>query len=236
MTVRRTRRALAGGLAAAAVLAAGTLASPATAAPQSAPAVRTASTTQAAPAAKALGIRSLAYVLAADGKGFDRNSADFDILDAMVRKVLARKPDSPVALLTKGRNALTLFAPTDAAFERLVQTLGGPTSATEQDAVRSLLKAVDVDTLEQVLLYHVVPGATLDSSAVLAAAKKGTDVTTAQGGTWRVSLSAGSIVLFDKDPQVPNPRAITSALDINEGNRQIAHAIHRVALPIDLES
>lgn len=227
MTHRRTR-GLAAGLAAAAVLSGTALATPATAASS------THQASASAPAAKALGTRSLAFVLKQDGTGFDHDSRDFDVLDAAVRRVLAAKPNSPVSLLTKGRTALTLFAPTDAAFSRLVVTLTGKKPTSEADAVKRLNRAVDVDTLEAVLLYHVIPGKTLASPQVLKAAKAGDALKTAQGGTVTVSLQNGSVVLYDKDPDVPNPRAIGSQLDINKGNRQIAHAINRVLLPVNL--
>jgi hypothetical protein len=39
-------------------------------------------------------------------------------------------------------------------------------------------------------------------------------------------------VLVDADPDVRNPRVV--ATNINRGNPQIAHAINRVLLPLDL--
>jgi len=43
-----------------------------------------------------------------------------------------------------------------------------------------------------------------------------------------------SVTLKDKDRNAKNPQAVLSALDLNKGNKQIAHAIDRVLRPIDL--
>ena len=100
-------------------------------------------------------------MLAKDGHHFDRNWGDFDILDKAVATVLAAKPDSPVAVLADGSSPLTAFLPTDRAFRRLVHDLTGKRPHTERGTFRRLATAVDVDTIETVLLYHVVPGATI---------------------------------------------------------------------------
>ena len=100
--------------------------------------------------------------------------------------------------------------------------------------VAKLLALAGVDTIETVLLYHVVPGATLASPKVVAAAKKGTKLTTAQGGKVKVTNRKGNITLVDKDPDIANPVVILNGVDINRGNKQIGHAIDRVLLPIDL--
>ena len=127
---------------------------------------------------------SLAQVLATDGHRFDKSWGDFDILDKAVSTVLAEKPDSAVGVLAKGRTELTAFLPTDRAFRILVTNLTGTKPATERATFRTLAKAAGVDTIETVLLYHVVPGATLGSAKVLQA--DGTKLTTAQGGTVKV--------------------------------------------------
>ena len=80
----------------------------------------------------------------------------------------------------------------------------------------------------------MVPGKTLDSKKVVAAAKKGTKLTTAQGGTVKVTDKKGNLVLVDKDPDLKDPTVILNGVDINKGNRQIAHAIDRVLLPVNL--
>ena len=156
---------------------------------------------------------SLAQVLAADGHRFDKNWGDFDILDAAVTAVLKAKPESPVGILAKRKAKLTAFLPTDRAFRRLATSLTGTRPATEKATFNALATAAGIDTIESVLLYHVVPGRTLGSTIIVDVHKK-----------W--------IALVDADPDMRNPRVI--ATDINKGNPQIAHAIDRVLLPIDL--
>ena len=173
---------------------------------------------------------SLAQVLATDGHRFDKSWGDFDILDKAVSTVLAEKPDSAVGVLAKGRTELTAFLPTDRAFRILVTNLTGTKPATERATFRTLAKAAGVDTIETVLLYHVVPGATLGSAKVLQA--DGTKLTTAQGGTVKVHVNGKTVRLQDKDRDLRDPRVV--AVDINKGNPQIAHAVDRVLLPVDL--
>jgi uncharacterized surface protein with fasciclin (FAS1) repeats len=194
-------------------------------------------TVAAAPGAQAApsgthraGTTSLAAVLAADGHHFDKKWGDFDILDAAVMAVLKEKPKSPVAVLADGKVRLTAFLPTDRAFRRLAKTLTGKAPKTERATFKTLAKAAGVDVIETVLLYHVVPGKTLGAAKVVKA--DGKKLTTAQGGTVTVRVKGKKVILVDADPDVRNPRVI--ATDINKGNRQIAHAINRVLLPLDL--
>lgn len=95
--------------------------------------------------------------------------------------------------------------------------------------------AVGVDAVEQVLLYHVVPGATIAKRDAVKA--NGAVLTTAQGGTVTVKVRntwLPLIQLKDADPDdydaVVNPRAF----DINKGNQQIAHGTLLVLRPLDL--
>ena len=204
-------------LALATVLAAGTAATPANASDT---------------AERKAGTRSLATVLAADGTKFDHNWKDFDILEKAVLTVLHAKPDSPVGVLTQGKTRLTAFIPTDAAFRRLVKDLTGTAPRTEKATFTKLASIADVDTLEAVLLYHVVPGTTITSREAKQA--DGAKLTTAQGGTIKVDVKGKQILLRDADRNDADPALIPAGLDINKGNRQIAHAINRVLRPVDL--
>ena len=182
------------------------------------------------PTARA-GTRSLAAVLATDGNHFDKTWGDFDVLDRAVRTVLAAKPASPVAVLADGNTRLTAFLPTDRAFRRLVRDLTGTAPATER-AVFAAAATLGVDTIEQVLLYHVVPGQTLTSGKVLKA--DGVELDTAEGGDIRVNIRTAGIFLRDDDTDDQNARVIPSLLDINKGNRQVAHGITEVLRPSNL--
>lgn len=204
---------LATGLAAAAVTSTALLALPA----------------EAAPAAQ--GNRSLAKVLAADGTKFDHQWGDFDITEAAVLAVLKAKPDSAVGLLTKGGQRATAFVPTDAAFRHLVRDLTGNRPKSEK-ATFEAVAGLGIDTVETVLLYHVVAGKTLTSDKVVASA--GTPIRTAAGTTFRVEIKKDKVVVIDKDFNDVNARAIPALLDINRGNKQVAHGINRVLRPVDL--
>lgn len=183
------------------------------------------------PAAAAPGTQSLAAVLDADGNKLDKNSRDFDIVDRAVRVVLKNKPESPVAVLADGDVRLTAFVPTDRAFFRLVKDLTG-TAPDSEKAAFGAVKSFGVDTVETVLLYHVVPGTTIKSGQ--AADADGAELTTAQGGTLVVDVTENGIFLADADTDDRDPKLIAALLDVNRGNKQIAHGINRVLRPIDL--
>jgi len=192
-----------------------------------------AATTLAVPAqaaqTAAQGNRSLATVLAADS-GFDRNWRDFDIVEAAVLAVLDAKPDSPVALLTKGRQRATAFVPTDAAFRRLVGQLTGRKPANERATFRAVVNTFDIDTIETVLLYHVVAGRTLNANRVIAS--EGRHLQTAAGIPLEVRVRNGNVILVDQDRDARNARVVVP--NINRGNKQIGHGIGQVLRPIDL--
>ena len=187
----------------------------------------------AVPASANTGSRSLATVLDASAQAFDRNWDDFDILTAAVNAVLREKPNSPVAVLADGNTELTAFIPTDRAFRRLVINLTGKVRSLESSVANDVL-GLGINNVEQVLLYHVVVGAPILSPAALEA--NGASLTTAQGGTALVNVVGNSIELVDKDTGINNPRVLLSMVDINTGNKQVAHGIDRVMLPIKLSN
>jgi uncharacterized surface protein with fasciclin (FAS1) repeats len=194
---------------------------------------------QASPAAApttakaALGTNSLAAVLTANGGGkFDKNWRDYDIVTAAVLAVLKAKPNSAVKVLANGSVPLTAFIPNDLAFRRLVQSLTGKAPSTEAKTFAAVA-GLGIPTVEAVLLYHVVPGATITARKALKA--NGAVLKTALGKTITVRVYRGpQISLWDKDRNSRNPRVILSQTNINGGNRQIAHGIDRVLRPIDL--
>jgi uncharacterized surface protein with fasciclin (FAS1) repeats len=176
------------------------------------------------------GNRSLASVLAKDGSGFDRNSNDFDIVDNAVQAVLKAKPNSPVKVLADGKTPVTAFLPTDRAFRLLVKDLTG-TSYRSEKKVFETVAGLGIDTVETVLLYHVVPGATITYKQALRS--NGAALTMASGGTVKVTVRKCVFVqLVDADTDDANPYVVKA--DINKGNKQIAHGIDRVLRPINL--
>lgn len=188
----------------------------------------------AAPAQAGAGERSLAEVLTSDDNRFDRNEKDFDVVTEAALAILEAKPGSAVSVLTDGSARATAFVPTDKAFRKLGKALTGKSYRSEKKLFGALVDAAGPDTIETILLYHVVAGQTLTSEKVLAA--DGATVTTAQGGTLKVNVWANGkrVALQDQDRDARNPRVIMRAIDLNDGNKQVAHGIDRVLRPIDL--
>ena len=183
-------------------------------------------------AAAAPGDNSLASVLTAEPAAFDDEASDYDVLTAAVLAVLKAKPDSNVTVLTDGTVELTAFLPTDRAFGSLVDSLTG-TSPDTEEATFDAVAGLGIDTVETVLLYHVVPGAAVDAGAVLDS--DGTALKTAAGPRVNVDVrSDTNISLIDKDRNARNARVVLEQTDINEGNKQLAHGIDRVLRPADL--
>ncbi len=184
-----------------------------------------AGTAQAAP-----GTTSLGEVLLADTvegqPSFDKNGRDFDILTAAVLAVLGTYEGSDVGLLLDGNVTLTAFIPTDKAFERTAGDLG-ITAKNEAKLTGKLVDALGVDAIEQILLYHVVPGAKINAKAAAQADDVKLDM--ANGQTVKVNVTKDGILLKDKARDIANP--MVKVTDINKGNKQIAHAINRVLLP-----
>ncbi len=188
-------------------------------------------------ATKALGDRSLAEVLLANGGGkFDHNSNDYDILTQSILAVLKAKPISPVQLLAQGDVALTAFLPSDRAFRQLAHSLTNKWYGSEKAVFDALVATAGVDTIENILLYHVIPGATITSK----------DALNSNGATLATALPGASIkvrvlskylkviALKDNDNNSRNPIINPKAFDINKGNKQIAHGIELVLRPVDL--
>jgi hypothetical protein len=173
----------------------------------------------------------LVEVLGADGVKFDNKWGDFDIVEAAAFAVLDANPDSPVGLLGNGKFKLTAFAPTDKAFRKFVQDVTGKKLDSEKKVFNKIVKKFGAETVEQVLLYHVVPGVTIDSKA--AADSDGASLPTAlEGASLTVKVTSGGIKLVDADPDAADAKVIVP--DINKGNKQIAHGINKVLRPLDL--
>ncbi len=188
----------------------------------------------AAPAANAttLGTNSLAAVLLSDGDTFDTNSNDFDIVTQAALAVLAAKPDSAVKVLTDGTVPVTAFIPRDQAFRLFVYSTTGKWVTSEQ-GVFEAVASFGIPTVETVLLYHVVAGATIDRAGALKA--DGAVLATAAGAPLTVDIVPNrKIELRDLDPDATDARVRWDAYDINKGNLQIAHGIDRVLRPLDL--
>ena len=104
-----------------------------------------------------------------------------------------------------GNRQLTVFAPTDAAFEQLFTALG--VSGVNQ---------IPVDTLRAVLLYHVAPGQRFSGDVV-----SSDRIRTLSKGFLYPSVHDGSAWINDA-------RIVTADIDVSNG---VIHVIDTVLLP-----
>jgi uncharacterized surface protein with fasciclin (FAS1) repeats len=108
----------------------------------------------------------------------------------------------------QGKDNLTIFAPTDAAFAKL-----------PADALKELLNPANKEVLLKILTYHVVPGKVLSSDL------KSGEVKSLEGGAINVKVDPATGVTV-------NDAKVTQA-DIT-GSNGVIHAIDQVILPPDL--
>lgn len=116
-----------------------------------------------------------------------------------------------------GKGPFTVFAPTNAAFDKL-----------PKGTVESLLKPEAKDKLTAILTYHVVAGE-FDANAVVGAIKKNNgkfEVKTVQGGKLIASLKGDNVILTD---EAGNTSTVVIT-DVKASNG-IIHAIDSVVLP-----
>lgn len=165
---------------------------------------------------------TIAGLVAASGSGTDADSTDLDILLAAVTAT------GLVPALDDAAADLTVFAPTDAAFEGLATALGF-TGGSEAATLTYVLDAVELlgegdlaGLLTTILTYHVAPGS-LQSAQVLAA---GTIPTLAGP-----EITVSGATLVDQDPDLADPGFVT--LDLQAANG-IVHVIDGVLIPADL--
>ncbi|MEQ9097004.1 MAG: fasciclin domain-containing protein [Phycisphaerales bacterium] len=104
-----------------------------------------------------------------------------------------------------GDDALTVFAPTDAAFNKL-----------PQGTLEELLRPENRDTLRQILTYHVVPGRVYARDAVGAQRAQ-----TLQGDAVRVGISDGRLT-------IDGAGVVNSDIEASNG---VIHVIDSVILP-----
>ncbi len=117
----------------------------------------------------------------------------------------------------KGKGPFTVFAPTNAAFEKL-----------PAGTVEDLLKPENKAKLSKILTYHVVSG-NLDAAAVVAAIKKGDGkavLKTVSGGTLNASLDGDKVKLTDESGN----SAYVVVADL-KGSNGVVHIIDGVVLP-----
>lgn len=176
-----------------------------------------------------LGTVPLATAMKLDAPAFDSNWQDHDILVHCINRVLAAKPNSTLNSLRDGTLPLTVLAPDDLAFRALAgyRNARGVILSTEA-RVYAFIAKLHIDSLERVLKYHLVPSEVLGALDLLTS--NGLTLPTQEGSPIRVSI-ATSVRLVDVSAQKRESLVRLSYLDINKGNRQIAHSISAVLLP-----
>lgn len=172
---------------------------------------------------------SIIDIAVSDGDQFDSNPFDFDIL---TEAVIATGLDE--ALDDDGVGDLpfdvTVFAPTDQAFRRLVYDLAGVWLESEEE-VFNTVAGLGLDTVSDVILYHVVEGEVFAATALTL---DGVDVPTLLGPTFEVNVRQSTwISLRDQDVDDIDPWVIPALTDIDASNGVI-HGITRVLRPVDL--
>jgi len=158
----------------------------------------------------ALGLSTSAFSQGKDVVDIAIGSADHTTLVAAVKAA-----DLVTTLKSKG--PFTVFAPTNAAFDKL-----------PAGTVANLLKPENKSKLAQILTYHVVSG-NLDAAAVLAAIKSGDGkvvLTTVSGGKLTASLDMGKVKLTDESGN----SAYVVVADL-KGTNGFVHVIDGVVLP-----
>ena len=137
-------------------------------------------------------------------------NADFSTLVAAVKA-------AGLVETLSGDGPFTVFAPTNAAFDKL-----------PAGTVDGLLKPESLDKLKSVLTYHVVAGK-FDAAAVIDAINKNNGkytVTTVQGGTIDLSLKGDKVMLTD----AKGGTAEVVMADVPASNGVI-HAVDTVVMP-----
>jgi uncharacterized surface protein with fasciclin (FAS1) repeats len=116
-----------------------------------------------------------------------------------------------------GKGPFTVFAPTNAAFEKL-----------PDGTVDSLLKPENKEKLTTVLTYHVVPAkATADAITKMVKDDGGAhDVKTVSGDTLTIKTSGGKVTITDESGQT----ATVTVADVMQSNG-VVHVIDTVLLP-----
>jgi len=166
---------------------------------------------------KKLVLMMLAIVVSSAAFSQSKDVVDIAIGSADHTTLVAAVKAADLVTTLKGKGPFTVFAPTNAAFDKL-----------PEGTVAGLLKPESKAQLAKILTYHVVSG-NLDAAAVTAAIKSGNGkavVTTVSGGKLTVSLDNGKVKLVDENGNA----AYVTAADL-KGSNGVVHVIDAVVLP-----
>ena len=166
---------------------------------------------------KKLSVMLFAVILTMSAFSQKKDVVDIAIGSADHTTLVAAVKAADLVTTLKGNGPFTVFAPTNAAFDKL-----------PAGTVDGLLKPENKAQLAKVLTYHVVSG-NLDASAVVEAINSGNGkvvLTTVSGGKLTASLDQGKVKLTDESGK----SAFVIAADL-KGTNGVVHVIDGVVLP-----
>jgi len=166
---------------------------------------------------KKLFVMLFAVVLSMSAYSQGKDVVDIAIGSADHTTLVAAVKAADLVTTLKGKGPFTVFAPTNAAFNKL-----------PAGTVESLLKPENKAQLAKILTYHAVSG-NLDAAAVVAAIKSGNGkavLTTVSGGKLTASMDMGKVKLTDESGN----SAFVTAADL-KGTNGVVHVIDGVVLP-----
>ena len=166
---------------------------------------------------KKLSILFFALVLSITVFGQGKDVVDIAIGSKDHSTLVAAVKAADLVATLKSAGPFTVFAPTNAAFDKL-----------PEGTVTNLLKPENKAQLAKILTYHVVSG-NLDAAAVMDAIKKGNGkavLTTVSGGKLTGSLDMGKVKLTDESGN----SAFVTVADL-KGTNGVVHVIDGVLLP-----
>ncbi|MFN6089940.1 MAG: fasciclin domain-containing protein [Cyclobacteriaceae bacterium] len=167
-------------------------------------------------------MKNLFLVLIAFAVSVTAFSQSKDVVDIAISSpdhttLVAAVKAADLVTTLKSAGPFTVFAPTNAAFDKL-----------PAGTVTTLLKPENKAQLAKILTYHVVAG-NLDAAAVTAAIKAGKGkavVTTVSGGKLTASLDKDKVMLTDESGKT----AYVVVADL-KGSNGVVHVIDGVVLP-----
>ncbi len=166
---------------------------------------------------KKLSVMLFAVVLSMSAFSQGKDVVDIAIGSADHTTLVAAVKAADLVTTLKGNGPFTVFAPTNAAFDKL-----------PAGTVDGLLKPENKAQLAKILTYHVVSG-NLDAAAVVAAIKSGNGkavLTTVSGGKLTGSMDNGKVKLTDESGK----SAFVTTADL-KGTNGVVHVIDGVLLP-----
>lgn len=166
---------------------------------------------------KKLIVLLFAVVLTMSAYSQGKDVVDIAIGSADHTTLVAAVKAADLVTTLKGEGPFTVFAPTNAAFDKL-----------PAGTVENLLKPENKAQLVKILTYHVVSG-NIDAAAVVAAIKSGNGkavLTTVSGGKLTASMDMDKVKLTDESGN----SAFVTAADL-KGTNGVVHVIDGVVLP-----